>query len=243
MRAVTYTKKQIKRFAWIAGLVIAAAAVAITLVVTSVGTRAAKRLVPIYSVDCKEKKIAVTFDVAWENSNTDELISILNDYDAKATFFVTGDFCRRYREDVKKFYDAGHEIENHSDKHPKLAGANVNDIIADTRACSNEIKMTTGEEPTFYRAPSGEYDDNLITTVTGMGMQVVQWDVEAVDTDGKAHRKELAQGAGSFSVFRWIDKQSLFDYVRTPIYTITPQAVSVPNAATSIDHRISTLII
>lgn len=181
MRSVTFTKKQIKRFAWIAGLVIAAAAVAITLVVTSVGTRAAKRLVPIYSVDCKEKKIAVTFDAAWENSNTDELISILKDYDAKATFFVTGDFCRRYREDVKKFFDAGHEIENHSDKHPNLVGANVNDIIADTRACSNEIKMTTGVEPTLYRAPSGAYDDNLITTVTGMGMQVVQWDVDSVD--------------------------------------------------------------
>lgn len=181
MKAITFTKKQIKRFACIAGFAVAAAVVAITLIVTSVGTRAAKRQVPIYSVDCKDKKIAVTFDVAWENSNTDELLSILKDNDAKATFFVTGDFCRRHREDVKKFFDAGHEIGNHSDEHPKLVGANVNDIIADTRACSNEIKMVTGSDPTLYRAPSGEYDDNLITTINGMGMQVIQWDVDSVD--------------------------------------------------------------
>lgn len=181
MRAVTFTKKQIKRFAWIAGAAIAAAAVVITLVVTSVGTRAAKRLVPIYSVDTPDKKIAVTFDVAWENSNTEELIKILKDNDARATFFVTGDWCDRYPDDVRKFHEAGHEIENHSDKHPHVLGANVNDLIADTRECSRKIKMLTGEEPILYRAPYGEYDDNLITTLDGMGMKVIQWDVDSVD--------------------------------------------------------------
>lgn len=181
MRAATFTKKQIKQFAWIAGLVTAAAAVAITLVVTSVGTRAAKRLLPVYSVDCPDKKIAITFDVAWENSNTEELIQILKDNDAKATFFITGDWCDRYPDDVRKFYEAGHEIENHSDKHPHVLGANVNDLIADTRECSRKIKMLTGEEPTLYRAPYGEFDDSLITTLDGMGMQVIQWDVDSVD--------------------------------------------------------------
>ncbi|MDE6726747.1 MAG: polysaccharide deacetylase family protein, partial [Oscillospiraceae bacterium] len=109
MKAVTFTKKQIKRAAAIAAFGVAAAAAAIALVVTSVGSRAEKRLLPIYSTECSDKKIAITFDVAWENSNTAELIEILKNNDAKATFFVTGDWCDRYPEDVKKFYDAGHE--------------------------------------------------------------------------------------------------------------------------------------
>ena len=181
MKAVTFTKKQIKRAAAIAGFAVIACAAAITLVVTSVGSRAEKRLLPIYSTECSDKKIAITFDVAWENSNTDELITILKDNDAKATFFITGDWCDRYPDDVKKFYDAGHEIENHSDQHPHVLGANVNDLIADTRECSRKIKMLTGEEPTLYRAPYGEFDDSLITTLDGMGMKVIQWDVDSVD--------------------------------------------------------------
>lgn len=181
MKAMTFTKKQIKRAAAIAAFVILAAATAITLIATSVGTRAEKRLLPIYSTECSEKKIAVTFDVAWENSNTEELIKILKDNDAKATFFVTGDFCDRYPDDVKRFFDAGHEIENHSDQHPHVLGANVNDLISDTRECSRKIKMLTGEEPTLYRAPYGEFDDSLITTLDGMGMKVIQWDVDSVD--------------------------------------------------------------
>lgn len=181
MKAVTFTKKQIKRAAAVAAFTVAAAAAAITLVATSVGSRAEKRLLPIYSTECTDKKIAVTFDVAWENSNTDELISILKDNDAKATFFITGDWCDRYPDDVKKFFDAGHDIGNHSDQHPHVMGANVNDLIADTRECTRKIKMLTGKEPTLYRAPYGEFDDSLITTLDGMGMKVIQWDVDSVD--------------------------------------------------------------
>lgn len=206
MKAVTFTKKQIKRAAAIAAFGIAACAAAITLVVTSVGSRAEKRLLPIYSTETDEKKIAITFDVAWENSNTDELIAMLDEHDAKATFFITGDWCDRYPEDVKKFFDAGHEIENHSDTHPHVLGANVNELIADTRECSRKIRMLTGVEPSYYRAPYGEYDDSLITTLDGMGMTVIQWDVDSVDWNGPSAsdiKKKVLKGVkpGSILLF------------------------------------------
>lgn len=181
MRAFSFTKKQIKRTAAIAAAAAATAAVVITAAVTSVGTKAQQRRLPIYRVERNDNKVAVTFDVAWENSNTDELIEILDEYGAKATFFITGDWCDRCADDVKKFADAGHEIENHSDKHPHVEGINVNDLINDTRECSRKIEMITGREPTYYRAPYGEYDDSLLTTLDGMGLKTIQWDVDSVD--------------------------------------------------------------
>lgn len=185
MRMITLTKKKIKRLTLAGALTAAAVAVGIGAVLTSVGTQATERLLPIYCVERGDKKISLTFDVAWENSNTQELIDTLDEYDARATFFVTGDWCDRYPEDVKMFADAGHEIQNHSDQHPHVKGANVNELISDTKAASLKIKDITGREPTLYRAPYGEYDNSLITTVQGMGMNVIQWDVEKVDTDGK----------------------------------------------------------
>lgn len=185
MRMITLTKKKIKRLTLAGALTAAAVAVGIGAVLTSVGTQATERLLPIYCVERGDKKISLTFDVAWENSNTQELIDTLDEYDARATFFVTGDWCDRYPEDVKMFADAGHEIQNHSDQHPHVKGANVNELISDTKAASLKIKDITGREPTLYRAPYGEYDNSLITTVQGMGMNVIQWDVEALDTDGK----------------------------------------------------------
>ncbi len=181
MRMITFTRKKVKRLTVIGALTAAAAAVGICAVVTSVGTQATERLLPIYCVERGDKKISLTFDVAWENSNTQELIDILDEYDARATFFVTGDWCDRYPEDVKAFSDAGHEIANHSDQHPHVSGINVNDLITDSRAASLKIEDITGKTPTLYRAPYGEYDNSLITTVQGMGMNVIQWDVDSID--------------------------------------------------------------
>ena len=181
MRAMTFTKKQLKRAGAVAAAAAAAAAVVITAVVTSAGGRADQRRLPIYCVERDDKKIAVTFDVAWENSNTAALLEILENNGAKATFFVTGDWCDRYPDDVKAFYDAGHSVENHSDQHPHVEGININDLINDTKECSRKIKMLTGEEPTLYRAPYGEFDDNLLTTIEGLGLKTIQWDVDSVD--------------------------------------------------------------
>ncbi|MGN1338985.1 MAG: polysaccharide deacetylase family protein [Oscillospiraceae bacterium] len=184
MRMVTFTKKKVKRLTAIGLLAAATAAAGIGAIVTSVGTQAQERLLPIYSVERGDNKIALTFDVAWENSNTKELLDILDEYDAKATFFITGDWCDRYPDDVQQFAAAGHEIANHSDQHPHVEGIKVNDLIDDTREASNKLKSLTGKEPALYRAPYGEYDNSLITTVEGMGMKVIQWDVETLDTDG-----------------------------------------------------------
>lgn len=202
MRMITFTKKKIKRLTVIGLLAAATAAAGIGAIVTSVGTQASERLIPIYCVERGDKKISLTFDVAWENSNTQELIDILDEYDARATFFVTGDWCDRYPDDVKAFADAGHEIQNHSDQHPHVKGMNVNDLISDTKSASLKIQDITGTQPTLYRAPYGEYDNSLMTTVEGMGMKVIQWDVEALDTDGKPLPEPVQATGAVFSAKR-----------------------------------------
>lgn len=185
MVVYTMTKKQILRIVSIVLFCVVTATVIIFAATSAITAGAEEKLLPIYCVERGDNKIAITFDCAWGNSNTDELLKILADANAKATFFVTGEFCDNYPEDVKKFYDAGHSVQNHSDAHPHVEGMNINDLIADTRECSRKIKMITGVEPTLYRAPYGEYDNTVMSTVEGMGLKVIQWSVEAIDRDGK----------------------------------------------------------
>lgn len=181
MVVYTMTKKQVLRVISVVLFLIVAVIITIFAVVNAVTVSAAEPKLPIYSVERGDNKIALTFDCAWGNSNTDELLQILKNANAKATFFVTGEFCDKYPEDVKKFYDAGHSVQNHSDAHPHVKGMNINDLIADTKECSRKIKMITGEEPKLYRAPYGEYDDTVMTTVEGMGFKIIQWDVDSID--------------------------------------------------------------
>lgn len=191
MVVYTMTKKQVLRVVSIVLFILIALIIAVFAVVNAVTAGAEDVKLPIYCVDRGDNKIALTFDCAWGNSNTDELLEILEAANAKATFFVTGEFCDKYPEDVKKFFDAGHSVQNHSDAHPHVEGMNINDLIEDTRECSRKIKMLTGEEPTLYRAPYGEYDNTVMTTLEGMGFSVIQWSVETIDIDGKRPERHL----------------------------------------------------
>lgn len=179
----TYTTSRKKLLRTVIIVLAALTIIAMIVMAAAKGSKvvAADKKVPIYAVSRADNRISLTFDCAWGNSNTDLLLSLLKDANATATFFVTGEFCDKYPEDVKKMYQAGHEIGNHSDIHPHVEGININDLIEDTRECSRKIKMITGEEPKIYRAPYGEYDDNTVSTIEGMGMKMIQWSVDSID--------------------------------------------------------------
>ena len=49
--------------------------------------------------------VAISFDAAWGNEDTDQILEILEKNDVKATFFMTGGWVENYPEDVKKIYD------------------------------------------------------------------------------------------------------------------------------------------
>lgn len=92
------------------------------------------RLLPIYSVETLEKTIAITFDSAWEDADTADILAVLAKYNAKATFFVTGDYLDRCGASAKAFFDAGHEIANHSDQHPHPNKLSREALEADTKS-------------------------------------------------------------------------------------------------------------
>ena len=144
-------------------------------------TIATTKQLPIYCVQTDKKEIALTFDAAWENSDTDTLIDLLEENGVKATFFATGEWVEKYPEDVRKLYDAGHEIQNHSDKHPHPNELSYEELIQDTAACDEKIYAITGVYPTLYRAPYGEYNDKVIETMKSVGKRVIQWDVDSID--------------------------------------------------------------
>ena len=99
----------------------------------------------------------------------------------RATFFVVGEWVDKYPESVKALHDAGHEVMNHSDDHAHFTKLSAAEIVANVRACGEKIAAVTGVTPTLFRAPYGEYDDNVIAAVEGMGMTAVQWDVDSLD--------------------------------------------------------------
>ena len=71
-----------------------------------VGASATTRQLPIYCVQKDYKVLSISFDAAWGNEDTQQLIDIMDRYQVKATFFVVGEWVDKYPESVKALHDA-----------------------------------------------------------------------------------------------------------------------------------------
>lgn len=149
-----------------------------------VGVSAAQRKLPIYSVQREDKMVAISFDAAWGNEDTQNLIDILEQYGVKTTFFVVGDWVERYPESVQALSDAGHEVMSHSSHHAHFSQLSSEEIKNDLAACNEKISAITGVSPTLFRCPYGEYDDHVIQAVQDSGMTAIQWSVDSLDWKG-----------------------------------------------------------
>lgn len=175
MKYIIITKKHLT--------IIASVVVAIILgTVGSISTFANfNRKLPIYCVDTEEKKVAISFDAAWGNDDTETLINILKEYDAKATFFVVGAWVDKYAESVKQLSDAGHQVHNHSNTHPHMPSISSTQKLDELNSCNQKIASVTGKTPNLFRAPYGDYDNATIEAAESLGMHVIQWDVDSLD--------------------------------------------------------------
>lgn len=145
-------------------------------------TNASKKLLPIYCVNTNgEKKVALTFDAAWGADDTDSLIATLDKYGVKATFFIVGDWVRKYPEEVKKLAAAGHDIANHSNKHPHMNSMSKDEIKKDIMAAHEETKKLLGVEMNLFRPPYGEYNNMVIEAAKECNYYTIQWDVDSLD--------------------------------------------------------------
>ena len=146
---------------------------------------AAKRELPVYCVEREDNVITVSFDASWGGDQTLRILDLLDQYNAKATFFLVGIWVDKYPDLVKEIYARGHEIGNHSDSHPEMSKLSNEQIIRELDGCSDKIEALTGERPTSFRPPYGDYDNEVVTVSRAEGYEVVQWSIDSLDWKNK----------------------------------------------------------
>ena len=127
-----------------------------------------------------QKVIALTFDDGPLPGPTEKILQILKDNDIKATFFLIGRNVKQHPELVKKIYDDGHIIENHSWTHPynrhTLAGSQ-----AEIDNTSAEIAKITGRKPELFRPPGGLMHTGLAEYAKSQKMGIALWSADSQD--------------------------------------------------------------
>ena len=108
---------------------------------------------PIYRVAREDKSIALTW-VNYSDENVQKL---------------------------KQIYEGGHEIGNHSYKHPMFSQISNEKMMEELYKTDKVIEDTLGIKTNLFRFPSGDYSKESVKYINSLGYKIIQWDVDSLD--------------------------------------------------------------
>lgn len=208
---------------------------------------ATTRELPVYNVDTEEKVLSISFDAAWGSANTEELLNILDRYEARTTFFLVGFWAEKYPELVAEIVARGHEIGNHSATHPHMSQLSAAQIREELRKTSDLVKSITGQPTTLFRPPYGEYNDLVVRVSREEGYECVQWNVDSLDWKNLGTQNMISQctkavNPGDIVLFHNDSKYilealpTILEYYTQAGYRIIPISELLLEGETWIDH-------
>ena len=126
-------------------------------------------------------EVALTFDDGPNPYYTQQVLTVLQQYGIKATFFCIGRQVAEYPWLVQQEYAAGNVIGNHTWSHPDLTKLSSDDILTQINTTSDAIQQAIGVRPTFFRPPYGVFNANVLTQANQLGLTTIIWNDEARD--------------------------------------------------------------
>lgn len=136
--------------------------------------------VPAPAPTTGNKVIALTFDDG-PGPHTAHLLDILDQYGAKATFFLIGSKVSGQASIVRSIQARGHQLGNHSWSHPELPKLPVDQIAGEVDRTNEAIRQATGVTPAILRPPYGAVNGAILEQLRLRGMSSILWSVDTRD--------------------------------------------------------------
>ncbi len=131
------------------------------------------------------KVVALTFDDGPHPVYTEQILDILYEYDVKATFFVLGMLAENYPHIIKRQWEEGHEIGNHTYSHIDTKKASKEELLEEYKKTQDIIYSITKNKPKIFRPPYGSFDKKVLDMVEEDNSIVVLWSANQDSKDWK----------------------------------------------------------
>ena len=126
------------------------------------------------------KVIALTFDDG-PGPYTAQLLDILDQHGAKATFFLIGSKVSAQADVLRRMHARGHQLGNHSWSHPELPKLPIDQIAGEIDRTNEAIRQATGVKPSILRPPYGAVNSAVLEQLRLRGMSSILWSVDTRD--------------------------------------------------------------
>ena len=126
--------------------------------------------------------VALTYDDG-PGYYTNDLLDLLSEYDAKATFFMIGSEVGKYPSAVLRESAMGMAQGNHSWDHKTLTHLSGDEIREEFQKTNDAIEEITGHQIELFRAPGGGINDDVFAN--SLGMYSILWNLDTLDWETK----------------------------------------------------------
>lgn len=129
------------------------------------------------------RELAITLDDGPDPRVTPRVLDLLDERQAKATFFCIGERVQRHAELAREMVRRGHSVENHSQRHLNYFSLlGPRGLAAEIERAQDTIGITTGQHPMFFRAPVGLRSPLLDPVLSRLGLRLASWTHRGFDT-------------------------------------------------------------
>jgi len=131
-----------------------------------------------------KKVIYLTFDLGYDNGNTDVILNTLNKNNITAAFFVLDNIILKNTDLVTKIKDTGHLVCNHTKNHKNLSSSSFEEISKNLTALERLFEEKTGSQmEKYFRFPEGKYSERALESVQKLGYKTIFWSFAYDDWD------------------------------------------------------------
>lgn len=128
-----------------------------------------------------KNNVSLTFDDGPDSSVTPRILSILKSRAIKANFFFLGTQMSYFPDIVKRAYNEGHLVLNHSFNHPYFTKISIPIVKEEIILTENKIKELIGKSPALVRPPYGAANEKVVATITETNNRTVIWSIDSMD--------------------------------------------------------------
>lgn len=134
-----------------------------------------------YNVKENPKGVSLMFNVYQNTQNVYDILNILDEYDAKATFFLGGSWADDNVDCVREIAKRGHEVGSHGYFHKSHDKMNYEQNLAEIRTSVKLLNAILGSEISLFAPPSGAFNDHTITASASLGLKTIMWSRDTID--------------------------------------------------------------
>ena len=125
--------------------------------------------------------VGLTFNIYEATDNVYKFLDILDEYEAKATFFIGGSWADDNVDCVREIFKRGHALGSHGYFHKDHSKMSYDANLEEIRPSKKLLEMICGEEIKLFAPPSGAFGENTLSACDFLGMNVIMWSRDTID--------------------------------------------------------------